>query len=61
MEGLVIKIKYILTKNTMGGGVYSSRPCSRRPGGPLRTRNRNNPEGGIRPTLNIKNLGFSKV
>lgn len=29
-------------------------------GGPLRTRNRNIPEGGIRPTLNIKNLGFSK-
>jgi len=30
-------------------------------GGPLRVKNRNIPEGGIRLTLNIKNIGFAKV
>lgn len=51
-----------VNKFLQGGGASLSSgldlPTS---GGPLRTKNRNIPEGGIRPTLNIKNLGFSKV
>ena len=42
------------------GGYTSTGLDTTTSGGPLRINNRNIPEGGIRPTLNIKNLGFPK-